>query len=215
MRIILVFVLILFTELFAHSHTKPLDPIIAQCKVSIPTINNLPKPISFASTNNLVHKTGSFETAKGETIIIAGRLIDKNCIPISNGVVKIWQADSKGLMSYRNSADQSQAAGDPNFSGTGTATTDNLGRFIIYTVYPGLQSKLQDARFINLMAQYDKQTIITKGYMDPQAATMDPEFLNLKSRNKTFMIFSSSINNNTRIFNIDLVMNYAQRNKTY
>lgn len=102
----------------------PLTPAVWEIK-SVPEI---PK------TNNLRRKTGSSEFAKGDFIVISGRIIDENCVPISEATVEIWQNNALGI-------DQLNQTDDPhidsNFLAAGTAITDNLGYYKFLTIFPG------------------------------------------------------------------------------
>jgi protocatechuate 3,4-dioxygenase beta subunit len=210
------FILVLFFELSAQANTKAVDPIIAQCHITPATRQNLPYPSNFVRTNNLVTKTGSFISANGDGVIIAGRVMDKNCVPMSNTVIRFWQADSKGLISYQTDDKNVEQNGDMNFAGSGVANTDNLGRFILKTINPGLNKKNQTSKYVNFMIENGNHTLITKGYFDLQSANLDPEYSQLKDQNKAVMIFASaSPNSSPKVFNIDIVVDYAQTNRTY
>lgn len=91
-------------------------------------------PPPFAKTNNLRRKVGSAKFARGQFINIVGRVLDSNCVPIDGASVRIWQANDIGFYhSQTVKLDQK----DPNFTESGTAVTDNLGRYSFFTVMPG------------------------------------------------------------------------------
>jgi len=210
------FVLVLLMSACSYANQLPIDPLIAKCRVTPHMSHNIPYPNSFTQTNNLATKTGSFVSAQGENIIIIGRLMDKNCVPISNGVVKLWQADSTGKISYTPDGKDIKANGDKNFSGTGTASADNLGRFIFYTIYPGPSTGFKKTRFVNFLAESDKQSLITKAYFNLDTARMDPEYTSMKSKDKVNLIFAHSVSKDLyKTYYIDIVMDYAQTNRTY
>ena len=95
-----------------------------------------------ARNNNLFRHTGAARHALGSYIQIRGKLVDEDCIPISNATIRLWQADSKGRMPSFITEEPSSAffpstGQDPHFGYSGTAQTDNLGNFVFITVFPG------------------------------------------------------------------------------
>ena len=88
------------------------------------------------NSNNLTQNYTSFEIAKGTKILIKGKVLDKNCVPISSVKVSIWQANSFGLYQF-NANDVHDEHYDENFSGSGNILTNNLGEFEFITIYPG------------------------------------------------------------------------------
>lgn len=110
-----------------------------------PTIKMEFPPIeSVYKTNNLWRKVGSAEPAYGKPIYIYGTVTDKKCVPLPNVTVEIWQADSEGMVAINadgtpmvDFVGDSGLKPDKYFPGTGTAYTDNMGRFSFITVFPG------------------------------------------------------------------------------
>ena len=88
------------------------------------------------NSNNLTQDYASFEIARGKKILIKGKVLDNNCVPISVVKVNIWQTNYFGL--YQFSADDIYNEHyDKNFRGSGNTLTNNLGEFEFITVYPG------------------------------------------------------------------------------
>jgi len=56
-------------------------------------------------------------------------------VPVSDAIVEIWQTNPDGK--YVKSTLGERLSPGPHFTGTGRATTDNLGRFNFVTVFPG------------------------------------------------------------------------------
>lgn len=79
-------------------------------------------------------------TARGERIIIEGRLLDGSGAPVFDAMVETWQADSVGR--YAHPQDPRGAEADPGFWGYRRVATGNDGRFRIETIKPGLTSAL-------------------------------------------------------------------------
>jgi protocatechuate 3,4-dioxygenase beta subunit len=71
----------------------------------------------------------------GERIVVAGRLLDSDGLPVRRSLVEIWQANAAGR--YRHDLDRHPAPLDENFSGVGRAMTDDEGRYRFVTIRPG------------------------------------------------------------------------------
>ncbi len=106
-----------------------------ECPITPALYDVMPLP-KFQNSNNLRRLTGALNFAKGKPMILLGTVLDRNCVPIPNAVVEIWQRNSNGVYNFdiRNSSQW-----DPNFSSTGTTVVDNMGKFAFYTVFPGRQ----------------------------------------------------------------------------
>jgi protocatechuate 3,4-dioxygenase beta subunit len=71
----------------------------------------------------------------GERIIIHGRVLDENGLPVPGILVEIWQANAAGR--YNHARDLHDAPLDPNFTGTGRTVTDADGWYQFQTIKPG------------------------------------------------------------------------------
>ena len=131
------------------------DGVISTCAVTPSAYIEYDMPKSFSKSNSLLRKSESLYGAKGKKIVIEGRVLDSNCVPVTNAVVRIWQLNSSGMdqrivddpdyfiegdggVSFYAPA-KIIALYDPNFVDTGTTTTDNLGNYRFITVVPGAQ----------------------------------------------------------------------------
>lgn len=76
--------------------------------------------------------------AQGEHIRIVGTLYDGDGVPIVDGLIEIWHADSNGIYNHPN--DPQHANADPHFRGFGRAQTVDNGVFDFITVKPGAVS---------------------------------------------------------------------------
>ena len=73
--------------------------------------------------------------ARGERVVIDGRLLDGHGTPIFDAMIETWQADASGRYSHPH--DPRGADADPGFWGYRRVATDNDGRFRIETIKPG------------------------------------------------------------------------------
>ncbi|HET7409375.1 MAG TPA: protocatechuate 3,4-dioxygenase subunit alpha [Paracoccaceae bacterium] len=75
------------------------------------------------------------DSAKGERIVVEGRVIDGGAKPLTDALVEIWQADADGLY---NSPREMRGKADPAFAGWGRQPTDaETGLFTFETIRPG------------------------------------------------------------------------------
>jgi protocatechuate 3,4-dioxygenase beta subunit len=118
-------------------------------------------------TNNLRKRTGYGSFAKGKFIVISGIITDSYCVPVKNATVQIWHGDYKGnyksvpndgylndslmyskqLSRFEESFTSEDI--DENFTGSGSTTTDNLGRFTFLSIMPGGNNPLVNFRVIH------------------------------------------------------------------
>ena len=71
----------------------------------------------------------------GERIIVNGRVVDDNGVPLAHTLVEIWQCNAAGR--YNHAKDQHPAPLDPHFRGGGRVLTDAEGRYRFTTIKPG------------------------------------------------------------------------------
>ena len=96
---------------------------------------DLSMPDTFATTNNLAKKVGSFYRAYGEIIFIQGTVIDSFGVPIDGVVIEIWQTNAAGK--YHTLLEPNSEYIDKYFSMSGRTITDNLGNYHFITIMPG------------------------------------------------------------------------------
>lgn len=106
--------------------------VISNCPSSQPRWDTDLPPLNIVKSNSLRRKTGSADFAEGNFIDIEGKILDSRCVPISEAVVEIWHADADGI-----SIEGDKPGQDSGFAYSGTAITDNLGRFTFFTISPG------------------------------------------------------------------------------
>jgi protocatechuate 3,4-dioxygenase beta subunit len=113
---------------------------IFQCNVTKNDSKHiLPKPRKFHHSNNLTRKSKDVFFSQGESIIIEGYILDKNCVPITNASIQLWQSNSHGLNQEGLNAkklaynQKKLEIYDPHFSSNGSTSSDNTGfyRFIL------------------------------------------------------------------------------------
>ncbi len=73
--------------------------------------------------------------ARGQHMVLTGRVVEEGNRPILNAIVEIWQPDANGV--FRHPLDPRFQQADPGFFGWGRARTDAEGRYTFRTVMPG------------------------------------------------------------------------------
>lgn len=84
---------------------------------------------------DLTFVNGSTQKARGEEIIVMGKVLDSNCQPLSETLVEIWQACASGKYNHPN--DPNPAELDPHFQYWGRAMTGESGDYVFRTILPG------------------------------------------------------------------------------
>lgn len=74
--------------------------------------------------------------AIGQLILVTGRLLDEDGMPVRNSIIEVWHANSAGRYIHRMDA-ASPFPVDPNFFGSGRCVTDAAGRYTYLSVKPG------------------------------------------------------------------------------
>lgn len=74
-------------------------------------------------------------TARGERIVLHGRVTREGGLPCVNAILEAWQADAAGR--FNHPLDPDHRLADPDFLGWGRAWTDADGHYAFLTVIPG------------------------------------------------------------------------------
>ncbi len=106
------------------------------CPITPEIPHGVDKPTKFNTSNNLRRITGSPYVALGKKVVVSGKIMDQNCVPIKGAEVSMWHFNAYGEYQYKD-VDYKEAGIDKNFAGTGSTITDNLGRYHFITIFPG------------------------------------------------------------------------------
>jgi protocatechuate 3,4-dioxygenase, alpha subunit len=71
----------------------------------------------------------------GERVVVQGRVLDGDGVPVPDAVLEIWQANSYGR--YAHPEDQQDKPFDPGFRGYGRVPVNRNGVFRFATIKPG------------------------------------------------------------------------------
>lgn len=151
------------------------------CKITQPQVNDY-EPEAFQPSNNLLRSSGKQPIYCGKKIIISGRVLDQNCVPIADAKVYLWQVGCDGKYPYpplRTNIGQKMLnlSNGSSFRGSGTATTNNKGEFHFITIYPpALRSHMP---YVNIRVKhYRLGTLQTKLFLSSQQILPPDEELN-------------------------------------
>lgn len=117
------------------------------------------EPKNFPQTNNLLRKPGEIPLICGTKILVKGKLVDENCVPISDARISIWQKACDGKYPYtpmRNRCNNKliNTKSSSTFLGAGSTSTDNKGEFHFITTVPGTSGKEKPQINIKISHRY-------------------------------------------------------------
>jgi protocatechuate 3,4-dioxygenase beta subunit len=189
------------------------DKLINECPITPAIWETIPFPGIINKTNDLRHKTGSPEFAEGQFIEIKGKVLDSNCVPVTEAIVEIWQNDAAA--NAFDPVDNSKL--DPNFNYSGTSITNNLGEFNFFTILPG--SKDKEAPHINFRVKHaDFLPLETYMYFPHNINNdSDPTLKNLVDKNKRNLVISDSTETHSGsvVYNFNLTLEGVNKYKRY
>ena len=115
------------------------------------------EPEKFSTTNNLLRKSGANPLYCGQKILLNLLVVDKNCVPISDAKIYLWQVGCDKKYPYiplRTRVDRSlfQAESGSTFRGSGITTTNNFGEAKFVTIYPPAMDK--DGSHVNVRVEH-------------------------------------------------------------
>ncbi|WP_375332340.1 dioxygenase [Candidatus Tisiphia endosymbiont of Temnostethus pusillus] len=136
----LLFLICLYSTIAIASESKFYPNKLNCCKISKSAMNDY-EPEEFQLSNNLLRKTGQQAVYRGTKIIVKGRLLDQDCVPVADAKIYLWQVGSDGKYPYiplrtRINKKMLNLVSKSSFTGSGIATTNNKGEFYFITIYP-------------------------------------------------------------------------------
>jgi protocatechuate 3,4-dioxygenase alpha subunit len=111
--------------------------------------------------------------ARGQHILLTGRVLEQGGKPTVNTIVEIWQPDSNGI--FRHPLDPRSSQADPGFFGWGRAFTDAQGRYSFRTVLPGgYESRCPHLNLMLLAIGLTRRLVTTVFFSGRPADVRDP-----------------------------------------
>lgn len=115
----------------------------------------------------------------GQRIILFGKVLDRDGVPVPRTLVEIWQANGAGR--YADETDAAFLPLDPNFTGSGRCLTDEEGNYRFFTLrpaaYPGERGGLYRPSHIHasVFGEDMRSRLITQCYFpDDPLLERDP-----------------------------------------
>ena len=118
----------------------------------------------------------------GERVIIAGRVLDGDGVPVPDALLEIWQANAHGK--YAHPEDQRPAKLQSGFRGYGRVPTNDAGEFRFTTVkpgpVPGTNGQMQAPHLaVSVFMRGLLKQLVTRIYFPDEPANADDFILNL------------------------------------
>lgn len=122
------------TPSYCSTHLRhPTRPALRIPQTVTETMGPRFTPAQFAAMADLSVTNG--EQARGERIIVRGRVVDEDNRPVPHTMIEIWQANAAGR--YDHPGDRHDAPMDPNFHGGGRVFSDADGWYQFVSIKPG------------------------------------------------------------------------------
>ena len=141
------------------------------------------------SDADLTRLRGSKGVARGEPIVVLGRLLDVRGNPLRGARVELWQANAVGRYDHPGDSGSS-AALDPNFQGFAALVTDRNGRFRFRTVKPGhyaIGNGLRRTRHIHFSIRGGAGRLVTQMYFPGEELNASDILLRNAARKESLM----------------------------
>jgi protocatechuate 3,4-dioxygenase alpha subunit len=110
--------------------------------------------------------------ARGQHIVLTGRVFEDGHRPILNSIIEIWQADANGVL--RHPLDPRFHEADPGFFGWGRARTDADGRYMFRTVMPGGGARRPHVNLMLLAIGLTRRLVTTVFFAETSDSVRDP-----------------------------------------
>lgn len=132
-----------------------------------PTPEPTPSPVE-----RLLAAIPSPPQAKGQVVLLFGRVHDTNGDPLPGATVEIWQTDAQGI--YDHPGDRSTASRDLSFQFYGASVTDADGNYVFRTIEPGYYEPRP--KHIHVKVKLDgRELLTTQFYFEEDRAGLGGE----------------------------------------
>ena len=153
----IMYVVIIFANFLISAFAAPnLDKYIFSSCVPSPMIKVEHRPGNYATSNDLSKIPGGFENDYANKILLRGIVVDKECVPIPNAKISLWQKDEYGDYRYATELATSYQKYKMNdkiyseFQGNGVSVSNNVGKFSFITVPLSNDKKTKKPDMINI-----------------------------------------------------------------
>lgn len=145
-------------------------------------------PSAFSQgTSDLTKNDGKI--ARGQHIVLAGRVLELGGAPTVNTIVEIWQPDAAGV--FRHSLDPRCPQADPGFFGWGRAKTGADGSYRFRTVLPGAyENRVPHVNMMVLAIGLTRRLVTTAFFSEQPELASDPVLDCVKNRDTRLRLFA-------------------------
>ena len=149
----------------------------------------------------------------GERILIEGRVLDGDGVPVPDALVEIWQANAYGR--YNHPADHGPAPLDPSFLGFGRSGSVEDGSYWFETVKPGPVpfdgERLQAPHIcVTVFARGLLNHVVTRLYFEDEPTnTGDPVLQSVPDDRRATLVARRAPGNTAVVYHFDIVLQGA------
>lgn len=212
--------ILLFSNFYSLANKTAIGLEHQTYKRCTPTVNTKVDelPAEFSSYNNMTKSEGGFSNYLNKKILLRGVVKDKNCIPVSNARIKMWQVDAYGNKRYAKEFSTPEEIYDMNyliyskFKGTASSTSSNNGEFFIITVKPASRvvNKKKRDNYINFRVEHSSfPPVISKIYLlekDEYAKRKDIVI----AKN-----YNTLISGETKVYDFEIILDGVSKHSRY
>jgi protocatechuate 3,4-dioxygenase, beta subunit len=179
---------------------------------TLPT-QNYPGARAIPSGNNLLMPAGKAEEAKGQKVTIRGRVLDKQCIPVANATVELWQNSPTGRWLLAGKDDL--AAAGPVFAGAGRTYTDNEGNFSFVTAFPAPMNGRAPRVYVKVSGAGIPDIGTALYFSEDERNNKDPDYARLSAKARADTLIRMSSYGSELYGDVELVIATKTPYKTY
>lgn len=145
----------------------------------------------------------------GERVVVQGRVLDGDGVPVPDAVLEIWQANSYGK--YAHPEDQQDKPFDPGFRGYGRVPVNQDGVFRFTTIkpgpVPGPEGREQAPHLvISVFMRGLLKRLVTRMYFPGDARNVADPILNLVEPQRRATLVSSQCADGSGLLEWNLVL---------
>lgn len=164
---------------------------------------------------DLTQVDGRDGVARGQHIIVSGRISDVAGHSIENATLDIWQADANGR--YRHPLDVNSAPLDTNFQGWAIVRSDSNGLFRFKTVipgaYPASSTWIRPPHIHFKISKQGYRALTTQMYFPNEALNQTDLLLSNKSVAEQSVMIAKKVNQqgNLPIYEYNIVLDLLRK----
>jgi len=140
-------------------------------------------------SGDLTRLPGHAGRAKGQPLVVSGRVMTTGGEPLVGARVEVWQANAVGR--YAHPDDANPAPLDPDFEGFGAVMTDAEGRYRFKTIkpaaYPTGPNSFRPAH-IHFQVQGPRERLVTQMYFEGDPYNEKDRFLQSAGRPEALIV---------------------------